>query len=39
VGEKVTIYYKMVASEIEAKPAKVDKPAKAEKPAKTEKKS
>lgn len=39
VGDKVTIYYKMSASEIEAKPVKADKPAKAEKPAKTEKKS
>jgi len=39
VGDKVTIYYKMVASEVEAKPAKADKPAKAEKPAKSEKKS
>lgn len=31
VGDKVTVYYKMVASEVEAKPAKTDKPAKAEK--------
>jgi hypothetical protein len=38
VGDKVTIYYKMSASEVEVKPAKADKPAKAEKPAKTEKK-
>jgi hypothetical protein len=30
VGDKVTVYYKMIASEIEVKPAKADKPAKAE---------
>ena len=42
VGDKVTVYYKMVASEVEAKPAKADKPTKAEKadkPAKADKKS
>jgi len=42
VGDRVTVYYKMVASEVEAKPAKADKPekpAKAEKASKAEKKS
>jgi hypothetical protein len=36
VGDKVTVYYKMVASEVEVKPAKSEK---AEKSAKAEKKS
>lgn len=39
MGDKVTVYYKIVASEVEVKPAKADKPAKTDKPAKADKKS
>ena len=39
VGDKITVYYKMVASEVEVKPAKPAEAEKADKPAKADKKS